>query len=247
MVARVLGRVAIKGEKSKGGWILDCGTSEGRKAVMILDQWQVGGSTLKITHYNQGMSLQEMFKWVTTQIEFLESEEPYRPGFIHQTTVEGAAPQTHPKVAPPTTPRPGSFVTQVHRPTFLPTHQPTYHLTHQPTYPTTKPNHWSGKGKGFSREASQDRRGFGKGNTQLTTEVGKGEPKKFPWVSVGKGGRGVYRQPNKSKCWTCQAQGKPDNHYYRECPAWLAEKGQRTVSESPGSSPKGKKRQASKA
>ena len=89
LVSRVLAGREAKGEKCTGGWLFDCGTPEGKEAVLALDLWKSGDAVLRVASHSKGMSLEEMFKWVASQIEFLVSEEPYSFSRVHQLGSSG--------------------------------------------------------------------------------------------------------------------------------------------------------------
>ena len=204
LLSRALGKECVKMERDNGGFIVDCASQEGREALLVMDNWQLGDSSLKVMVYELLMTLQEMFKWVANHIDFLESEEPYKPRGIHQTTQNESPERAH-----TTSPRPSRPVYHDTR-AYAPPTQQTWTNPHNgkgssPTKFTQK-----GKGKGFVR------------NKQPDKVYGKGVSASLP-THEGSGGRGRGQGRDQTKCWSCQALGRPDNHYYRECPVWLAQ------------------------
>ena len=197
-VGRILKRVSVSVENCKGGYLVDCGSREGQESLVVMDRWGINGSELRVEPWKKGMSLEEMFLWVGSQLEFLESEERYAckkewhsggtnrgVGFTH---VVGTQPTNSP------------------RPTR-------WGWPREPSYGPGK-----GKGKGgkgaWDRSRSPSNRGEVKGHQgglQGNPKGAKGgeRPGSPASKEEHKGQPKGYVGP---QCWACMEKGEPGSH-----------------------------------
>ena len=93
-------------ERVRGGYLCDCGSKRGRDAAMTMEGWSSDDGALKMVVHARKMTLDEIFRWVASQIRIWEGEDQYT-GSVHKVG-EDTHGEWEVQAVTPTPPRPQS-------------------------------------------------------------------------------------------------------------------------------------------